>query len=214
MRRLVQFLAILIFASATVTVTSCGSHRDNVRYVYKSRKDKEKREKERREKDKKENKDKNEKNKKDKGDIGRSRAVPPEWQTLDINLGRGDNRALYKEVKSWLGVPYLYGGSSKDGTDCSGFVMQVYKAVFNQKIERNSAQIFYKNCEEIGRDDLRQGDLIFFNTYGEAGRITHVGLYLKDNKFVHASSSRGVMVNDLDEKYYRQHYMVSGRVKH
>ncbi len=134
------------------------------------------------------------------------------WATLTIKLGRHDNRKLYDECREWLGVPYLYGGQEKDGTDCSGFVMQVYKAVYDRKIERNSARIFERNCEEIDKEDLKEGDLVFFAT-GRTSRISHVGIYLKDGKFVHASSSRGVRVSDLSERYYVKHFKCAGRVK-
>lgn len=135
------------------------------------------------------------------------------WKTLDIKLTRHDNKALYKELRSWLGTPYCYAASEKGkGTDCSGMVMKVYETVYHKAIERNSARIYEKNCKNIDRDQLREGDLVFFIT-GKSGRISHVGIYLKEGKFVHASSSRGVMVSDMSEKYWVQHYATSGRVK-
>ena len=139
--------------------------------------------------------------------------VSDQWRTLDIKLDRKDNKQLYREVKSWLGTPYKYAGSSKSGTDCSGFVMEVYKAVYHQKLERNSQKIFEKNCHEIDKSALKEGDLIFFNTGNKNRRINHVGLYLKECMFVHASSSRGVVVSDLREAYYVKHFVVAGRVK-
>ena len=135
------------------------------------------------------------------------------WKTLTIKLSRHDNKALYAELRSWLGTPYKYASSSKgEGTDCSGMVMEVYKKVYDKKLERNSAMMYEKNCKEITHDDLHEGDLVFFIT-GGSGRISHVGIYLKEGKFVHASSSRGVVVSDMQDKYWREHYAVSGRVK-
>lgn len=139
--------------------------------------------------------------------------VSDDWRTLDIKLDRKDNKHLYREVKSWLGTPYKYAGHDRQGTDCSGFVMEVYKTVYHQKIERNSQKIFEKNCHEIDKSDLKEGDLIFFNTGNKNRRINHVGLYLKECKFVHASSSRGVIVSDVREAYYEKHFVVAGRVK-
>ena len=134
------------------------------------------------------------------------------WKALDINLTRHDNKALYHELKQWLGTPYKYAASEKGrGTDCSGMVMEVYKKVFGIKLERNSAKIFEKNCREIGRHRLKEADLVFFNN-GKSNRITHVGIYLKDGYFVHASSSRGVIVSHLTEKYYTTHFQCAGRV--
>lgn len=135
------------------------------------------------------------------------------WKTLTIKLSRRDNKTLYAELRSWLGTPYKYAASNKgEGTDCSGMVMEVYKKVYGKKLERNSAMMYEKNCKEISRDDLNEGDLVFFIT-GGSGRISHVGIYLKEGKFVHASSSRGVMVSDMSDNYWRKHYAASGRVK-
>lgn len=134
------------------------------------------------------------------------------WKRLDIKLTRHDNKRLYAELKEWLGTPYKYAASDKGrGTDCSGMVMMVYKTVFDIKLERNSAKIFERNCKRIGKDKLREADLVFFNN-GKSDRITHVGIYLKDGYFVHASSSRGVIVSHLTERYYTTHYQCAGRV--
>ena len=121
------------------------------------------------------------------------------------------NKALQKEVKEWIGVPYKYGGHSKDGADCSGLVMEVYLKVYNIKLYRNSREIYNKNCKPIEKKELREGDLVFFGKDGVT-TINHVGIYLNDNKFVHASSSKGVMINDLNESYYLERYITSGRV--
>ena len=119
---------------------------------------------------------------------------------------------MYDEVKSWIGTPYKYGGNNKRGVDCSGFVVQVYKKVYGVSLQRSSDLIYEKNCEKIKKNDLQEGDLVFFST-GRSKKINHVGIYLKSDKFVHASSSRGVIVSDLDESYYVRTYVSSGRVK-
>ncbi len=119
---------------------------------------------------------------------------------------------LYDEVKSWIGVPYKYGGNSKRGVDCSGFIVQVYKKVYGVSLQRSSNLIYEKNCSKIKKDDLKEGDLVFFST-GRSKKINHVGIYLKNGKFVHASTSRGVIVSGLDEDYYMRTYVSSGRVK-
>lgn len=144
---------------------------------------------------------------------GESDKAAGDWKTLNVKLTRHDNKALYAELRSWLGTPYRYAASDKgSGTDCSGMVKEVYATVYDKKLERNSAKMYEKNCKEISRDDLREGDLVFFIT-GSSGRISHVGIYLKEGKFVHASSSRGVMVSDMADRYWREHYAASGRVK-
>lgn len=134
------------------------------------------------------------------------------WATLDVKLTRHDNKRLYEELRTWLGAPYKYGGKTRKGTDCSGMVMQVYQAVYDKALERNSARQFERNCKEISRKKLREGDLVFFNN-GRSHGITHVGIYLRDGKFVHASSSRGVIVSDLSERYWNNHFQCAGRVE-
>ncbi len=140
-------------------------------------------------------------------------ATDEEWKRLDITLSRNDNKALYKEIKSWLGTPYSGGGHTKQvGTDCSGFVMELYLCVYDIALERRGGLQYYNNCTPIDKEALREGDLVFFNN-GEGGKISHVGIYLKDNKFAHASSSRGVVIDDLTAKYYVKHFFAAGRVK-
>lgn len=138
--------------------------------------------------------------------------VTDDWKTLNIKLTSKDNKKLYREIKDWLGVPYRYGGNTKAGVDCSGFVKHLYKTVYGKRIERNSAKIFEKNCKMIDIDDLREGDLLFYRTSKKTNKITHVGIYLKDNKFAHASSSRGVRISDITENYFMRHFYAAGRV--
>lgn len=138
--------------------------------------------------------------------------VSDEWARLDIKLDKKDNKKLYKELKRWLGTPYAYGAHTcGEGTDCSGMVMEVYLTVYNIKVHRNSAKMLEENCRVIDLKDLNEGDLVFFCTNGD-GRVSHVGIYLKDNKFVHASSSRGVTVDDLRQDYYATHFHAAARV--
>lgn len=134
------------------------------------------------------------------------------WATLDIKLTADDNRRLYREIKDWLGTPYRYAGADKSGSDCSGFVMMVYKAVYGKKLQRNSARMYQMNCTPLKRRDLREGDLVFFNN-GRGGGINHVGIYLKDGKFAHTSSSRGVVISDLGDAYFSARFYAGGRVK-
>ena len=133
----------------------------------------------------------------------------------DLNeMAQSDNvnKYLLEEAKSWIGVPYKYGGNSKRGVDCSGLVVQVYKQVYGINLQRSSNLIYEKNCNKIKKNDLKEGDLVFFST-GRSKKINHVGIYLAKDKFVHASSSRGVIMSDLKEPYYISTYVSSGRVK-
>ena len=138
--------------------------------------------------------------------------VSDEWARLDVKVGRHDNKKLYKELKRWLGTPYAHAGHTcGEGTDCSGMVMEVYQTVYGVAMHRNSAKMLEVNCRIIDLDDLREGDLVFFCTSGD-GRVSHVGIYLRENKFVHASSSRGVVVDDLRQDYWANHFHAAARV--
>lgn len=136
------------------------------------------------------------------------------YSSLNLEKERKDNISLYKEAAAWLRVPYVDGGTSHKGTDCSFLVYSIYKTVYGITLERNSSAMLQKNCKQIKRDKLKEGDLVFFNTGNKSRNyINHVGIYLKNNKFLHASTSRGVMVSDLNETYYQRTWVCGGRVK-
>ena len=144
-------------------------------------------------------------NNRDKG--GTTVSVKRENAELSRKFGfsvtRDDNTALYSELATWLGVPYKYAGNDRRGVDCSGLVCQVYLKVYNKKLQRNSAKIYEQNCREIARKKLRK----------DKRRISHVGIYLKDDRFIHASSSKGVVVSSLENPYFVRTYIASGRVE-
>lgn len=118
---------------------------------------------------------------------------------------------LYVFITEWYGVPYKYGECSKSGIDCSGFVNLLYQKVYHKSLERRSDDIFHKQCKKIKRSEVKEGDLVFFKI--ESKEITHVGVYLKNNKFVHASTKKGVMISDLNEPYFQRYFYAFGRVK-
>ena len=120
-------------------------------------------------------------------------------------------KRLIKEAKKWLGVKYEYGGSTKDGTDCSGFVMKVFLSVYDIKLPRTSRdqQVF---CKRIKKSELKIGDLVFFATTKNKKKVSHVGIYIGDGEFIHASSSKGVVISKLSQGYYTRNYHSSGRV--
>ena len=118
------------------------------------------------------------------------------------------NVDLLKYALAWRGTPYCYGGSSKKCTDCSGYTSNIYTNVYEKSIPRISRDI-YTQCMPIKRNALYQGDLVFFATAG-GDRITHVGIYLWDGYFTHASSSRGVIVSNLNEGYYKRTFVGAG----
>ena len=132
-----------------------------------------------------------------------------------IRLTQADNLKLYQACSGWLGVKYRYGGNTKKGIDCSGLTTIIYRQVYAIDIERNTAHILKKNCVSVTRNNLHEGDLVFFRTGGSANSRTptHVGIYLKNGKFIHASSSKGVMVSSLSEPYYVRNWFTGGKVK-
>jgi len=135
------------------------------------------------------------------------------YEKLGLDKDSKDNFALYREAASWLHVPHEDGGSSRKGTDCSFLVYSIYKTVYNKTLERNSADILNKNCRRISRSRLKEGDLVFFSTSSRSkSRVSHVGIYLKENKFLHSSTSKGVIVSDMDEDYYRKTWVCGGAV--
>jgi len=131
-------------------------------------------------------------------------------QKLGYELDGSENKKLIETVHAWLGVPYKYGGCTKDGTDCSCFVSSLYKDVFGITLPRKSEEIKQKS-KPIEKEILQQGDLVFFKITGE--KVSHVGIYISKGHFVHATTSKGVMINSLDENYYKKYYLASGRME-
>ncbi len=129
---------------------------------------------------------------------------------LGYNISYVGNPRIYQTVSGWMGVPYKYSGNTKKGVDCSGFVCELYKDCYNKPLEGSARDIF-KTVDPIRRADLREGDLVFFKIRNN--KISHIGVYLGENKFVHASSQKGVTVSDLDDPYYLKYYFKGGRVK-
>lgn len=108
---------------------------------------------------------------------------------------------------TYLGTPYVYGGSSYSGTDCSGFTMAVF-AKFGYSLSHGASDQYY-TAASVSSEERQAGDLVFFDTFGG---ISHVGIYLGGGQFIHASSSGGVKVNSLYESYYAACYLGAGRI--
>lgn len=117
---------------------------------------------------------------------------------------------LISEAAKWIGTPYRYSRQSFDGTDCSGMIVELYKKVFDEKLPRNSGEQ-QKYCKPIDRKDIRPGDLLFFATGNDSRRVSHVGLYIGEGEMIHASTSRGVIVSNLSERYYDNRFHSAGR---
>jgi lipoprotein Spr len=131
-----------------------------------------------------------------------------------VKVDSDDNLHLYTYLAGWLGVPYRYGGNNRTGVDCSGLVLNAYQQVYSKKLYRSASEMLYGNCRKIHRGKLREGDLVFFRVgKGRKRTVNHVGIYLKENRFIHASTSAGVIVSSLDEPYYRKTWVAAGRVR-
>ena len=116
---------------------------------------------------------------------------------------------LYYQVFDWIGTRYKYAGSSKKGIDCSGFVSEMYRNVYCINLSGGSTDIWTK-VNPVEKADLKEGDILFFKI--RKGQISHVGIFLGNNKFAHASVKTGVMINDLDEDYYKKCFFKGGRI--
>jgi lipoprotein Spr len=152
--------------------------------------------------------------------LGSCRTVTPRYDyqelakasvRLGIDIEMKDNHALYVESASWLGVPYRGGGNTRQGVDCSGLTSAIYSKVYRKELERNSDDQRKKDCKKVKKGKLREGDLVFFHNGRKKKKATHVGVYLKDRKFIHASSSHGVIISTLDEDYWKRHWLSGGR---
>lgn len=119
------------------------------------------------------------------------------------------SKQLLENVDEWYGTRYRRGGNTKSGVDCSGFTVAIYTAVYGMMLPRISREQ-YRISRKISTTELQEGDLVFFNTTGRG--VSHVGVYLGNNHFAHASVSRGVMVSSLSEKYYVQRFVGAGRI--
>lgn len=127
---------------------------------------------------------------------------------LNTEVEQLENSVILEHVDEWYGTRYRMGGTTKSGIDCSAFVQAVYLSAFAISLPR-TARDQYRASHIISATDLKEGDLVFFNT---RGGVSHVGIYLQNNKFIHASSSQGVTVSDMFDPYYLKRYIGAGRI--
>lgn len=129
---------------------------------------------------------------------------------LEVLPSQISNVMLYRFIDEWYGVKYRMGGTSKKGIDCSAFVQTLYQYVFGFNLLRTAGMQFGESKYIKSISDLREGDLVFFRI--NTSRISHVGVYLKNNFFVHSASSKGVSIANLTSEYWNKYYAGGGRI--
>jgi cell wall-associated NlpC family hydrolase len=133
-------------------------------------------------------------------------------QTRQAAYRAGDRSRLLAAVKEYLGVPYRWGGSTRQGMDCSAMTRAIFRRAYGLELPRTSGQM-YRLGEPVGRRrDLRPGDLVFFRLADSGPGISHVGVYVGDGRFAHASASRGSVVDELGSPYFTRHYAGARRI--
>jgi hypothetical protein len=116
---------------------------------------------------------------------------------------------LFGFLNDWYKTKYRFGGKSKSGIDCSGFVQQLFSQVYAVGLPRTVPEQFTR-CQQLKREELKPGDLVFFHTT-RAG-LSHVGVYIGNDRFVHSSTRIGVTIDKLSDAYYQKSFRHGGRV--
>ncbi len=129
-------------------------------------------------------------------------------QLMDTEIEGVSNFTLFKFIDEWWSTKYRFGGTSKKGIDCSGLTGMLLGTVYAVALPRTAREQYAKSVK-ILRNQLAQGDLVFFNT---RGGVSHVGVYLNNNYFVHASVGKGVTISSLNDPYYNSKYIGAGRM--
>ncbi|MFA6276734.1 MAG: NlpC/P60 family protein [Pedobacter sp.] len=120
------------------------------------------------------------------------------------------SKDLYRFITDWTGVKYRLGGMDKSGIDCSGFALLLEKNIYGHTLPRRSKDQA-EAIKKKNKGNLEEGDLIFFSFGGN--EVDHVGVYLNNNFFVHASTTRGVVVDDLNMPVYQNAIVKTGTLK-
>lgn len=128
---------------------------------------------------------------------------------MNTEVEQVQNIPLYENIDQWYGTRYKLGGTTKRGIDCSALVQTIFISAFGVTLPR-TARDQYRVTRRISCTELQEGDLLFFNT---RGGVSHVGIYLQNNKFVHASVSGGVMISDMFDPYYVRKFIGAGRIE-
>lgn len=125
------------------------------------------------------------------------------------NDSREVKTAILEQFSNWKGTRYHLGGTTHKGVDCSALMQHIFNDSFHKSLPRTTTQQI-KNGEKVSKEQLEPGDLVFFKT---SPGMRHVGVYVGDNKFIHASSSEGVTMSSLANRYWVQHYETARRLE-
>lgn len=131
-------------------------------------------------------------------------------QILGVPESVIQNQALYRFIDSWVGVPHRIGGMDKSGIDCSGFTTLLEKEIYDQVLPRVSRQMA-EGVKRKYEEELQEGDLVFFDFDGQT--FSHVGVYLHNSRFVHASTSKGVIISNLKDPWYYKYFSRAGSIR-
>jgi lipoprotein Spr len=129
---------------------------------------------------------------------------------MGVPINYNSNARLYTELNKWLGTPHIRRSRGKGGIDCSGLVKIIYQNVYGMELAGSSNDMS-RQAKPIKPEELKEGDLIFFRIYNPS-RIDHVGIYLGNDRFIHTSSSRGVIVDKLSSPYFKRRLAKTGRI--
>lgn len=129
---------------------------------------------------------------------------------IDVPPYQIENVALYQFIEEWMGAPHRLGGQDKGGIDCSFFTYQLVRDIYRKNLPRTAndmAQVVKRKYE----NQLIEGDLVFFN-FGGSGIFDHVGIYLANDCFVHVSTSKGVIISNLKDPWFRKYFIRAGSI--
>lgn len=147
-----------------------------------------------------------------KADFAVIDGVEVRFEKKENNKKNSIGEKIAKEAETWVGTPYKYAGKEKGkGTDCSGMVMKIYLDIAEVALPRNSAEQG-EFCENLKENKVEAGDLVFFAIGKDSNKISHVGIMLDKIRFVHASSSKGVIISEMTTPYYKRNFKKYGRV--
>lgn len=127
-----------------------------------------------------------------------SKSVPVKQAPFNVSVTNLTSQKLYSHYQEWKGVKHRDGGMDRSGIDCSGFVQITFKKLFNKSVPRTT-ELLTEKGQQIENQNIKTGDLVFFKT---GFKKRHVGIYVDQNKFLHVSSTRGVIMSDLNNPYW------------